>query len=117
MLSALKSLFAKAPTSDERIAAQPPGVVFPWPKSTVLTAFEEVVVGIPSQILSGSEVIGSVVISDPDAEIHIPTKPSESMILLRLKPGMSASLTKACQAVIIADDKRPRRIKVGVPSK
>lgn len=117
MFSALKRLLGGSATSEGNVAAQPPGAVFPWPQSTVLTALEEVVIGIPAQIVNGSDVIGSVIRSDPGAQIHIPTNQGETMILLKLKAGMSASLTKSCQAVVLANDKRPRRIRVGLPGK
>ena len=113
MIAAIKRLFTKSGPSEERIALQPPGAMFPWPKLTELTALEEVTIGVPSQILGGDEVIGSVIRSHPDAEICLPTATGQPLILLRLKAGMSVSLTKSCQALIVADDKRPRRIKVG----
>ena len=120
MLTAFKRLFEKPSEPagpEERVAAQPPGEVFPWPRLTTLTALEEVIIGVPPEILGSTETIGSVIKSSPDLELRIPTKPGETLILLRLKAGMSASLTKSCQAVVVADDKRPRRIKVGVPGK
>lgn len=115
MLAKIKQLFGKSDAPKERVALQPPGAVFPWPKLTTLTALEEVIIGVPAAILGSTEVIGSVILSSPDAEIRLPTKAGESLILLRLKSGMSASLTKSCQAIVVADDKRPRRIMVGIP--
>ena len=115
MFSAIKRLFTETASPEEQIALQPPGTVFPWSKLTELTALEELTIGVPSQIISGDEVIGSVIRSHPDTEIRLPTAADQPLILLRLKAGMSVSLTKSCQALVVADDNRPRRIKVSRP--
>jgi hypothetical protein len=36
-------------------------------------------------------------------------------LFLRLRPGMSVSLSKSCQACVVSDDGQPRRFKVSTP--
>ncbi len=118
MFAALKRLFAKPSkpsTKEEKVALQPPGVMFPWPRLTPLTALEELSLCVPAAILESSDVIGSVIKCDPDLELRLPSKPGDPHIFMRLKAGMSVHLTKSCQAMVVADDKRPRRIQVGNP--
>lgn len=50
------------------------------------------------------------VFGPPEMEINIPT--DGDRFFLRLMPGMSVSLAKNCQSYVVADDERPRRIKV-----
>jgi hypothetical protein len=94
----------------EAIASQPPGEVFPWPKGTVLTALDEVTIALPTAIFGKDEKIGSVLHCPVDTEISIPKQ--GDTFYIRLHPGISVSLTKSCQACVVADDKRPRRFKV-----
>jgi hypothetical protein len=112
MFSHIKRLFSGVPDEEGTVALQPPDVIFSWPASTKLIALDDITIGIPAAILGAQDLIGSVILCDTDADIHLPTSPGETMILLRLKSGMSASLTKSCQAVVISNDKQPKRIRV-----
>ncbi len=94
----------------EAIACQPPGEVFPWPQGTVLTALDEVIIELPQAAFGNAEAIGSVVLGPSDMEINIPLQ-GESFYI-RLKPGMSVSLSKSCQGRVVAEDKRPRRFRL-----
>ncbi len=98
-----------------RTAAQPPGEVFPFPKGTKLQALEEVVLAFPAAILEADQTFGSVIQSDDDAQFAMPE--GDDRFYLRLEPGMSLTLTKSCQGVVVAEDKRPRRFKVHFPPK
>jgi hypothetical protein len=96
--------------ASEKIVKQPPGEVFPWPQSYVLTALDEVTIALPTAVLGKNELIGSVVLGSPDIGISIPK--TGDTFFIRLKPGMSVSLSKSCQARVVADDKQPRRFKI-----
>ena len=112
MLSRFINIYG-APSADEgKVASQPPGVPFPWPHSTRLTALEDLILAIPAAVLASGEKIGDVIHSDVDAEIRLPTTPSDMLIHLRLKKGMSVWLSKSVQGVVVASDKRPRAIRV-----
>lgn len=102
------SLFA----GGDRIASQPPGQSFPWPRATRLTALEDLILAIPAATLEKDEKIGSVIHSDPETEIKLQMSSAESFIYLRLKAGMSVWLSKSVEGVVVASDKRPRRIKI-----
>jgi len=87
-----------------KIAHQPPGVVFPWPKSWKLTALDEAILVIPSAILSNDEVIGSVIHCDDEVRLNLPTgheSESDALMLIKLKEGQSVFLSKSCQAMIL----------------
>jgi hypothetical protein len=103
---------APAKTS-EAIAHQPPGEIFPWPQGTILTALDELVIALPMVIFGKDEQIGSVLLCSPNMQIHIPQE--GDTFLIRLQPGMAVSLTKSCQARVVADDGKPRRLKISGP--
>jgi hypothetical protein len=99
--------------TDETIASQPPGQVFPWPQGIVLAALDEATIALPMAIFGKDEQIGSVVLGPVDMQINIPKQ--GDTFYIRLKPGMSVSLTKSCQARVVAEDKQPRRFKISSP--
>lgn len=115
MPSFIKRLFQSKPAEEQNVALQPPGQPFPWPRGARLTALEAVTLAIPAAAIVEGEKIGSVIYGDADLEVRLPTKPSESLIYLRLKEGSSVSLSKSVQGVVIADDKMPKRIRVLPP--
>ena len=113
-------LFKKRSTEPKisEIAIQLPGRVFPWPKGVNLLAIDEIILAIPAAILHDDEQIGSVIFGHNEMEIKLPQVPANTpgaCIYLRLRPGMSVSLTKSCDAMIVADDNTPRRLKVVEP--
>jgi hypothetical protein len=112
MPSGLKRFFGSKPVDEGKLASQPPGIPFPWPRSTRLVVLEDTVLAIPAAVLAKDEKIGDMIHSDRDAEIRLPTSPDETLIHLRLKAGMSVWLSKSVQGVVVAADKRPRAIKV-----
>src|ERR1035438_9654938 len=107
MLSFIKKVFQPKIAEGGKVALQPPGQPFPWPRGARLTALEPVTIAIPSAAIADGEKIGSVILGDADLERQLPTKPSETLIYLRLKEGSSVALSKSVQGVIIADDKTP----------
>src|SRR5262245_23816643 len=99
----------------EGIANQLPGEVFPWPKGTKLVALDDLTLAIPAAVLREDEQIGSVILGDEDMQIRLPTVPVTTpgaRIFLRLRIGMTVWLAKSCQAMVVAEDKSPRRIRV-----
>jgi hypothetical protein len=92
------------------IASQPPGEPFPWPRGTTLTALDETLLALPRAILGPSEVIGSVIRGDDAMQINIPEE--GDLLFLRLRPGMSVSLSRSCQACVVSDDGQPSRFQV-----
>lgn len=61
-------------------------------------------------IFGKNEPMGSVVLGPADIQMRIPKE--GDTFLIRLQPGMSVSLTKPCQARVVADDGQPRRFKI-----
>jgi hypothetical protein len=110
MFDWLKRQFKSQIQPGEVIALQPPGEIFPWPQGTVLTAFEVTIIELPLAAFRKDESIGSVVFGPNEMEINIP--PEGESVFIRLQPGMSASLTKSCQARVVANDKRPRKFRL-----
>jgi hypothetical protein len=115
MFQRFKSWFASSSDDGEAIAMQPPGERFPWPRGARLTAMELVTLAIPSATLARDDAIRSVILGDADMEICLPPNDAVPVILLRLREGQSAWLSKSVEAVVWAEDKRPRRIKVRPP--
>jgi hypothetical protein len=99
-------------TSEQPMATQPPGEVFPWPRSTTLTSLDETVLALPKAILGPDEPIGSVIRGDDAMEINIPEQ--GEVLYLRLRPGMSVTLSKSCQAVVVSDNKKPKQFRISV---
>jgi hypothetical protein len=101
---------ATAMTQPDSVAHQPLGEVFPWPKGTVLTALDEATIALPIAIFGKDEPIGSVVLGSADVQVNIPKE--GDTFYIRLQPGMSVSLSRSCQARVVADDPQPRRFKL-----
>jgi len=110
MLGFLKKKSAAPAKKAEAIARQPPGVIFPWPHGTVLTALEGATIALPMALLGKDDPIGSVVLGPADMQMSIPKE--GDTFLIRLQPGMSVSLAKSCQGRVVADDGQPRRFKI-----
>lgn len=108
-----RKLCASEPLGDTaagRIATQPHGEIFPWPRGTLLTAVDEVVLALPTALLESDRPISEFVFGPDDMEISIP--PGSETFFIRLTPGMSISLTKSVQASVVSEDLAPRRIQV-----
>jgi hypothetical protein len=93
------------PPAAEKVAHQPPGEVFPWPKRWRLTALDETIIAVPAAILGDNEVIGSVIHCGAEVRLNLPTEPKPSpdaRIMIWLKPGQSVWLAKSCQAVVLS---------------
>lgn len=97
----------------KRVAYQPHGEVFKWPRGVKLMALETVVFAVPAAILEPHETIGSVVRGDDAMELNIP---DGDRIYIRLQPGMSVWLTKSCEACVIAEDKKPKQVQIFLES-
>jgi hypothetical protein len=106
------------PPPDEKVAHQPPGEVFPWPKGWQLTALDEAILAVPAAILGDNEVIASVIHADDAVRINMPTEPHsmpEALIMLELLAGQSVWLSKSCDAFVVPQregDSVVRRFKV-----
>jgi hypothetical protein len=103
-----------APSGDVFVT-QPVGVIFPWPKGAVLTAVDELLLALPIALFDPDRPMSEFVFAPADAAINIP--PTGDTFLIRLTPGMSVSLAKSVQSFVVADDGKPRRIKVTRPPK
>ncbi len=102
------------PRPEGEVALQPPGEVFPWPKGWVLTAVDEVVLALPKALLVPDRPLKEI-LSGPDGmEVSVP--PDGDALFVRLLPGMSASVARSCQAYVVAEDGRPRRIRASKSS-
>jgi hypothetical protein len=113
VLSWLKKLLYPS-SPDDAIAHQPPGDIFPWPKGIVLTAVDDVTIALPKAIFENDAPIGDALVADDDALISIPAEGDRFYI--RLQPGVSVSVRKSCQAFVVADDDKRRRVKIERPT-
>ena len=91
-------------------AQQIPGEPFPFGKGAVLKPESETYIAIPQAAVSGGETIGSVILCDDDAEIAL--NEEKAIWVVKLQPGMSFSLNKSCQLMVLGDDEKPRFFKV-----
>lgn len=112
MLSGLKNFFRRETGDTGKLASQPPGVPFPWPRSTRLLMLEDTILAIPAAAVAKDDKIGDVIHSDCEAEIRLPTSPNETLIHLRLKAGTSVWLSKSLQGVVVAADQRAKPIRI-----
>ncbi len=110
MFQWLKNKLTAPEKAGPEIAHQPPGQVFPWPQGTTLTALDEATIALPLAIFGKDEPIGSVVLGPADMQMSIPKEGDKFFI--RLQPGMSVSLTKSCQAQVVAEDGLSRRFRI-----
>ncbi|MGL6097312.1 MAG: hypothetical protein ACRC7O_16125 [Fimbriiglobus sp.] len=106
------------PPAVEKVAHQPPGVVFPWPKCWRLTAIDEAMIAVPAAILTDGETIGSVIHADDGVRLNLPTvspiTPGE-LITIWLQPGESVRLSKSCDGIVLQQfegDTAIRRFRV-----
>lgn len=104
-----------APNSDSDVlATAPPGKIFPWPKGAVITAVDEIVLAIPIALFEKDRPMAEAVFGPDDMEVNIP--PDNDTFFVRLKPGMSLSLSKSVQSYIVGDDENLRRLIVRMPA-
>lgn len=90
---------------------QPPGEPFKWASVYTLTALEPVVLGLPAALVAPGEMLGSAINGDDDMQVgHDPSRPD--LILVRLAPGMSVSIARSCQAVVLSDDRTPVALRM-----
>lgn len=102
----------KQEQQDQSIISQLPGVEFPWPAGAVLTALDELVLALPTAMLGDRPMSDSVFGAD-GMQVNLP--PDGDTFYIKLMPQMSVSLAKACESYVVADDKRPRRMRVTNP--
>ena len=94
---------------DWRRVQQLPGTTFPFPKSAKLRPEEDVILAVPAALISDTETIGSVLMCDAAAEIAL--NEELEVWYIKLKRGMTFSLAKSCEVMLIAKDSRPRFFK------
>ncbi len=79
---------------------------------------DDATLAIPGAILSDDETIGSVIHADDDVKVKLPTgqnPDSDAHIVMWLKKGQSAYLSKSCQAIVLPTyegDKALRRFNL-----
>jgi hypothetical protein len=115
MSSFLKSLFGSK-TPKKRMAVAEPGKMFAWKVGCWLEATETTVFLLPGQLIRKDEKIGSIIeTSSDDALIGFTQDPDTKNITeirLKLEAGQSATVRRATQAMMEADDKRERKIYI-----
>jgi hypothetical protein len=101
--------------SAERVAFQPPGESFRWPKGVTLTPLDHVVIVLPGAILSDNEQVKSVIEGSDDIEIKIQFTADDKpeVIYLKVQAGTPVRINKACEAMILSDNPQPKRIRIG----
>lgn len=100
-------------TAGELIASQLHGEIFPWPKGAVLTAVDELVLALPVALFDKDRPMSESVFGPDDMQMNV--SPEGDTFFVRLMPGMSISLAKSVQSYVVAEDGKPRRIKVQRP--
>ncbi len=94
---------------------QEPGTTFPFPKGAKLRPDEEVVLALPAALFSDHEEIGSVLLCDDNAGLAWDEKAGAWYV--KLKPGMTFSLARSCEVMLIASGHRPRFFHYLAPEK
>jgi hypothetical protein len=111
---ALGAVKGESVNPNERIALQPPGESFKWPKGVTLTPLEEVIIAIPGAILGANEKIQSVIDGNDRIEIKMKFGADDKpeAIYLKVQAGMSVKINKTCEAMVLSDNPQPKRIKI-----
>jgi hypothetical protein len=91
-------------------AVQPPNEAFPFPKGMKLRAKEETMIALPKKLIRDGETIGSILHCDEDAEFGIHT--DQNVYIVKLQPGMTMSLSRSSEAILVADDDRARPVEI-----
>jgi len=112
MLKWIKQLFSPA-SDDWMMASQAPGTPFPLLKDWQLRAVEELTIAFPKALVGDDESLFSIIKCDDDAQFGYP--PDQDVVFMRLLPGMVLSLTRSSQAIVVAEDDRPRRLALLKP--
>jgi|SRR5688572_7499450 len=115
MLAWLKRRNSEAQREGWLRVQQAPGTTFPFPKGAKLRPEEEVLLALSSALISGDEKIGSVLLCDDDADLTLNDKVGAWYV--KLKPGMTFSLSKSCEVMLIGADSRPRFFQYLAPVK
>ena len=71
------------------------------------------VLALPVALFDKDRPMSEFVFGPDNMQMNIP--PEGDTFFIRLMPGMSVSLAKSCQSYIVADDDKPRRLKVKRP--
>ncbi|MEN6385866.1 MAG: hypothetical protein ABFD79_11815 [Phycisphaerales bacterium] len=104
----IKKLFSK---EQKIMVTQVPSKPFALSKDFPITAEEDLILALPLEILSDKEKLQDVIDCSNDALTSI----ENNLIYLKLSKGMSVSLKKNAQCVILsnsAEDRRPRLLSV-----
>ena len=115
MLGWFKSKALASPRVDWVRVQQTPGSTFPFPRGAKLRPDEDVVLALPSTLTVGDETIGSVLLCDDDAELRLNDEVGAWYV--KLKPGMTFSLSKSSEVMLIGADTRPRQFHYLAPVK
>lgn len=83
------------------IASHPVGQIFPWAAGYVLKPLDPVTIAIPQELFADDIQIGAMILCDGEAETTI--SENGTQILLRMKPGMTATIRKNSQALLVDD--------------
>lgn len=92
-----------------------PGQAFPWPKGLCMAATEDLIVLLPGGILVEGAAIQSVIEAPDDARIGFdPSADGKGFKTIRvaLRPNDALTLRRSSQAIVVANDSRPRIFKI-----
>ncbi len=109
----IRKLFKRnlaTPREGETLVSQRPGEIFPWPLGMELTAVDSLTLALPKKLLEEGRALEKSVFG-PD-EMHVDLPAIGDTFFVRLAPGMTVSLARSCEAYLLAEDKKPRRLKV-----
>ena len=112
-MSFLKSLFGSRKPK-KQLAVAEPGKMFAWKKGCWLEATETTVFLLPGQLIGDGEKIGSIIETSSDDVLigftESPDRKSFTEIRLKLEAGQSATIRRSAQAMMVADDKKERKV-------
>jgi hypothetical protein len=112
MLHWLKKLLSRR--APPIVLEQAPNNLFTWAAGATLTPLDdEIVIALPRDLVAADEPLDTVLTLPEEAQVGIPL--TGDFFYVRLQPGMTATLARACPVYLVArdgGDTTPRRVKL-----
>lgn len=104
---------SESSAADPSVIFRLPNEVFPWPRGIEITAIDGIVLALPVTLFNPYEPMREFLSSPKDMGIKF--FPDRDVYFIMLKPGTSVRLAKSCDTYVVADDDKPRRLKMSNP--
>ena len=101
---------------EQRIATQTHGSTFRWPRGLTLTAVDEVILVLPGAVVADNDRIETAFDASEDLEMKLELASDGKTlqyIYLHLQANMWVTSKKTCDAMVLASDGMPKRLKMG----